>query len=416
MNNFKLILCAGAASLGLAWAGAAAADTAPAAPAAPAPTPMAQPAMGATIAANPNPGTFDAGPLGKLTVDGVITGIGFYQSPSQFTTGHGLNNVFDVSNAQVIINKSDGPIQFYMQAGAYSFPTVGVPYTKSFTQVSGGFGVVPQGFIKFVPNSTLSVEVGALPTLIGSELAFTFQNMNIQRGLLWNTEPLVSKGIQGNVTLGSWSGSLAITDGYYTGTYTNVSGLLSYTFKNSDVLTFAAEGNAGVATSAGSLANGQVYNLIYTHVMGPWTINPYIQYQTTPNIAGVSQAGTIWAGAVLAKYSFNAEWSLAGRIEYESSGGSADLLGYGAGSNAFSLTLTPTYQKGIFFARAEFSYVGLGNYAHSYTTSIPTFVYCDEDFLCEGPPTTSFTNGEGFGGTGDNSSQYRVGFETGLVF
>jgi hypothetical protein len=41
------------------------------------------------------------------------------------------------------------------------------------------------------------------------------------------------------------------------------------------------------------------------------------------------------------------------------SSGTPNLL-YGPGSQAWSLTITPTYQHGIFFARADAAYVGIG--------------------------------------------------------
>jgi hypothetical protein len=411
MKNLKLIMCAGVATLGLAWAGAAAADTAAAAPAPPAPTPMANPAMGWTIAANPHPATFDAGPFGSIVVDGVVSGMVMYQSPpapqpfdfdsdADLDAGHNRDTFFDFTNAQVIINKSDGPVQFYFQAGAYSFPTLGVDYTYAAKNTPNSFGYLPQGFLKIVPTPNISIEAGALPTLIGAELGWTFQNINIERGLLWNTEPLVSKGAQVNVTEGPWAFSVALTDGYYTNKYSNISGLVSYTFKNSDVLVFAAEGNASYAVQ-GSLASGQVYNLIFTHNMGPLSITPYFQYQTTPNNA-YSVSGSVYAGAILAKYTINSEWSIAGRVEYEASSGNADLLGFGPGSSAWSITITPTYQKGIFFARPEFSYVGLSHYARA---------SCTPGEECD---FSEF--GEGFGSIHDQSSEYRFALESGFVF
>jgi hypothetical protein len=379
-----MILCAGVAALGVCSAGAAAADE----PAAPAPTPMANPAMGATLSANPHPPTFDAGPLGNITVDGVVSGMVMWQSPSQpQDPTHIKDTFYDFTNAQVIVNKSDGPIQFYFQAGAYSFPTLGVPYGQATNVTPSTFGYLPQGFVKIVPNANFSIEAGALPTLIGAELGWTFQNINVERGLLWNTEPLVSKGAQINGTLGPWALSVAVTDGYYTDAFSNVSGLLTYTFNSSNALAFAAEGNAGKTRLVGPLANGQVYNLIYTHTQGPWMIQPYIQYQTTPNDSSVgSVSGQIWAGAILAKYSVNSDWSVAGRFEYEAESGDADLLGYGQGSSAWSITVTPTYQHGIFFARPEFSYVGINHFAN------------------------------GFGRDFDKSSEYRLLLESGFVF
>ena len=129
MTNLKLLLCAGSAGLGLAFASAAFADTAPATPAPPAPTPMANPAMSGPLNANPNPATFDAGPLGKITVDGVISGGAIFQTNPGFN-GFGEKNAsadYGLTNGQVIINGGVGPVSFYVQAGAYNTPSLGTP-------------------------------------------------------------------------------------------------------------------------------------------------------------------------------------------------------------------------------------------------------------------------------------------------
>jgi len=409
MRQLKLLLCAASAAAGLASAGAALADdqsttpppasaTAPAAApaaAAPAPSPMANPAMSATLAGIAPPPTFDLGPLGKINVDGVFSGLGFWQSsPAADANGKVNQSGYgDLSNAQIIVNKSDGVIQFYFQAGAYSVPVVGEPYYRFNKYDSNTFGYVPQGFLKIVPNSWFSIEAGALPTLIGAEYTYTFENFNIERGLLWNQEPAVSKGVQINLTQGPWAASLAVTDGYYSDDYSAISGLLTYTFKNSDTLAFAAEGNAKQTTvnnfvTPAQQNDGQIYNLIYSHTQGPWTISPYAQFSHSEYIPGLSAGGDTFGGAVLAKYSFNPLFNLGGRIEYIGSSGASNLLGYGEGSSAFSLTLTPTFQKGIFFARGEFSFVQVGNETH----------------------------GLAFGASGNVDHQERALFEAGVMF
>lgn len=81
---------------------------------------LSTPAMSGPLAANPNPFSLDAGPLGKIYVDGILSGVGFWQS----------NHVpgdqewrADASNGQVFIQKTDGWLQFYVQAGTYSLPS-----------------------------------------------------------------------------------------------------------------------------------------------------------------------------------------------------------------------------------------------------------------------------------------------------
>jgi hypothetical protein len=354
--------------------------------------------MTAPLAANPNPGVFDAGPLGKIMVDGVLSADALWQSNPQLGPfGQTQDGYADITNAQVILNKNDGLFQFYVQAGAYSIPTVGVTYLRTNQLDSNTFGYVPQGFVKVVPNSHFNIMAGALPTLVGAEYAFSFENFNIERGLLWNVEPVVSKGVQANYSNGPWSASLAWTDGYYSDVYTALSGQVTYTFKTNDTLEFVGEGNIGtnhVATFVTPLAanNGQIYDLIFTAVRGPWEFQPYVQYQSTPTVrAGgvvLTPSGTTWGAALLAKYSFTPEISVAGRLEYIGSSGGANLLGYGVGSNAWTITVTPTYQKGIFFIRGEISYAGV----------------------------SSGTPGFMFGPSGTSTDQTRGMVETGVIF
>ena len=66
---------------------------------------LSTPSMSGPLAANPTPPTFDAGPLGPIYVDGVLSGIGFWQDnhiPSD-QTWRG-----DLSNAQLFVQKTSG--------------------------------------------------------------------------------------------------------------------------------------------------------------------------------------------------------------------------------------------------------------------------------------------------------------------
>lgn len=119
------------AAAALAGAGAALAD----------PAPLATPAMGPTIAANPNPFGVDTGTfLGKVYVSGALTGMGMGQTDP---IPGDRSSWLDLTNAQVVIQNTTGPIQFYVQAGEYSQPFLGLSYIKSADATRLNFGNVP---------------------------------------------------------------------------------------------------------------------------------------------------------------------------------------------------------------------------------------------------------------------------------
>jgi hypothetical protein len=305
---------------------------------------------------------------GKFAVTGILSGM----------AGTGGNHVsgdssshYDVSNAQIFVQKTSGWWQFYLQGGAYNLPAIGVPFLSTADTIKNIYGPFPQGYLKLVKGN-FSVEVGALPTLIGAEYTFSFQNMNIERGLLWNQENAVNRGIQLNETYKKWTGALSWNDGFYSNRYTWLSGSLTYAFNAANSLAFVGGGNAG-AYAKNTLAtplylnNSQIYNLIYSYTKGSWVVQPYFQYTDVPTNAkvGITRGADTRGGAVLLTYNFSRKLSLAARPEYikstgSISNGSINLL-YGPGSGAFGFTVTPTYRKDAFFLRADLAIVHATN-------------------------------------------------------
>ncbi|MGH9355193.1 MAG: outer membrane beta-barrel protein, partial [Terriglobia bacterium] len=292
------------------------------------------------------PRTFDAGPFGRLDVTGILSGMGLVQG--NWVTGDRSTH-WDLSNGQIFIQKTTGWWQFYLQAGAYNLPALGAPFLSTINTVSDFYGPFPQGYLKLAPKGNFSVEIGALPTLIGAEYTFTFENMNIERGLLWNQENAVNRGVQINDSIGHLSGSISWNDGFYSNRYTWLLGSLSYSINAANTLAFVGGGNLGhtafttVATPVQN--NSDMYNLIYTYSHESWTIQPYFQYTTVPTDAkiGVLHGAATRGVALLLNYNFKHNLSLAGRAEYISSTGSvsngAVNLMYGPGSGAWSVTL-----------------------------------------------------------------------------
>lgn len=370
-----MVLCL--AMLGLGDAGAALAE-----PAAPEPPPtLTAPAMTPPLTLNPDPIGFDAGPLGKIYVSGQISGLGLAQSDRTPFPGSGnAESLLDVSNAMVAVQTISGPVQFFVQAGAYSFPTLGTPYIRASKNPSFYYGDVPVAYGKVVLSPSLSIQAGQMPTLIGSEYAFTFQNTNIERGLLWNQEPVISKGVQVNYTHGSVSLQASINDGFYSDHYNWFSGLLSYTLDSHNTL--AVNGGLNFShtltnkfAAPNTVNNSSLFLVSWTYSNGPLWVSPYFQYTTVPADprTGAARSAQTYAGAVLARYTLTPEFNLAGRFEYIATSSDrcraidgplcapTNLL-YGPGSDAWTLTVTPTWQRGVFFARGEVSYVRIENF------------------------------------------------------
>jgi hypothetical protein len=369
--------------------------------AAPAPSiSLPVPVMSGPLALSQSPPAIDAGPLGTWYVDGAFSGLGLMQD---HPNAGDRNAIADLSNGQVFVQKIDGMLRFYVQFGAYALPALGQSYaheTDASNTFDKFFDPVPQAFVKLAPNDSISLQIGKLPTLIGDEYTFTFENVNIERGLLWAQEPAVSRGIQANYVKGPLGFSLSVNDGFYSQRFSWLSGSVSWTIDPANVLVFAAGANLG-ESSRNDLAtpidqnNGSIYNLIYTYTKGKLMVSPYLQYSAVPQNTSldIRNSASLYGGAVLASYALTANVSLGARAEFEASGGSSAPRGatnllYGPGSSAASFTVTPTYTHGHWFARADMSTLAL----------------------------THITRGDALGSDGNSASQMRGLLEAGYVF
>jgi len=362
---------------------------------APTPATLPTPSITGPLSGTP-PLIFDAGPFGKLAVNGIVTGYGLVQG--NHVTGD-KGGQADLSNGIAWIQKTDGWFQFYVQAGAYNLPSLATPFVSTGATISNLYGPVPVAYVKLQATKTTSVEIGELPTLIGAEYTFTFENMNIERGLLWNQENAINRGIQLNQTIGKYlTASFSWNDGFYSNRYTWLTGSLTAT-KGPHAISFVAGGNFNPTpylSAATPVQNdGSIYNVIYTYTKGPWIIQPYFQYTDVPTNAkiGIVDGASTRSGAILLSHAFKHGFSLAGRWEYIASTGtvadqSVNLLGFGPGSSGTSVTVTPTFQYGGFYVRGDVSWVHAIN-------PVP---------------------GSTFGALGMNNEQPRGAIEIGFIF
>jgi Putative beta-barrel porin-2, OmpL-like. bbp2 len=370
-------------------------STPAAAPVAAAPAPLSTFVLTGPLQWLP-PATFDAGPLGKLSVNGILTGFAQFQNNS--VPGDDKAQA-TLSNGQIFIQKADGKVQYYIQAGVYTMPTLSVPFANAQTVVNNFYGPVPVAYLKVLAGKTTQFEIGQLPTMMGAESTFTYQNFNIERGIVWNQENAINRGIQVNQTVGKYlTASFSWNDGYYSNRYSWLSGSLTFV-KGPHTLAYDGMGNAG-QTAYQTFAtpvqnNSYMHTVIYTYTKGPWIVQPYFQYSNLPqNLkVGVPKATSSTGGALNVSYAFKSGFSLPVRWEYLTSSGSAtdgslNLLGFGPGSAGTTFTATPTYQKGGMYLRSDLAYVHASN----------------------------STSGDVFGPKGTDQSQFRAVLEFGFIF
>jgi hypothetical protein len=358
------------------------------APAPAGPTALSTPSVAGPLSMLP-PATF-----GKISMNALVDLMG--TATTNHVAGDHTTNA-TLSNGMFWFQKTDGVFQFYVQVGAYDLPSMGTPFLALDKTLSDLYGPVPVGFVKLQAGKNTSFEIGSLPTLMGAEYTFTFENLNIARGLLWNQENAINRGVQVNQTMGKFTASLSWNDGYYSNRYTWLSGSLAYT-NGPHSVSYVGMGNYG-QTAFQKLAtpvqnNSTMHYVAYAYTKGPWILQPYYQYSNVPtNVKiGVDKGASTNGFAILASYATKPGFSLPVRFEYISQSGSSkdgavNLL-YGPGSNATSFTVTPTYQHGGFFVRTDLGYVHVG----------------------------SLTPGDGFSKTGNEQGQFRALAEVGFIF
>ena len=349
---------------------------------------------------------FGSAPSRLIEANAVVSALGMIQGQPSAGDHSGMA---DLSNAQIIVRKNTGFFQFYMQSGYYSTPSLGTTYQRAEQQTFDSFGLVPLASISIAPNKNWAFGIGKLTSIGGYEDTFTFQNINIDRGLLWNQTSNVSRGVDIRYHDEDISSAISWNDGFYSGQMTWLSGGMTYKANVKNEISFSAAGNfssSSVNTFATPILqnNSQIFNAIFTHKGDQFSITPYLQYTQIPanpsigilnssNTKGVALLlNSRLSSLALIKLDPNMKIYLPLRVEYISSeGGAAAGTGnplYGPGSSAWSATITPTFQHGNVFARVEFSYVKIAN----------------------------LSSGYGFGPQGVNENQYRAMLEVGGLF
>lgn len=331
--------------------------------------------MAAVLPATPATVNVHAGPLGELSVGGLLSVNGRAQSNRYDASGPaGKYFSADVTDGLVSVAKTKGLLQFYLEAGAYNLYGIGQPAisTGNFTRI---FGALPLAYLQITPSKNFNVQIGKLPAITGITplTDLISSSYNIQFGLDGWQQQTISRGIQANYSAGPFSASVAWTDGYYSKRFNWVVGQLTYSPSSSSTIIVQGGGNAGQTDYAGPLDNSDFYLLGYNYSGSRLNMFAYLQYQKLingPQFRNLGGDGDQFGASVDANYAFTPNYSLSARLDYMAYSDTPSFyyngqpttlvgneMGYGPGSRAVGLTLTPIYQEKHWFLEGELSYV-----------------------------------------------------------
>jgi len=302
-------------------------------------------------------------PLGAFNVGGALT---IYGMQTSNRVGLDKRTRYDVGSAILNISKPAQPFGFNILGGSYSMPVVGVGISKA-TEYTDLFSPIPIAYFELSPVKGLSLQVGKLPTIIGYESAFTYQNNYIQRGLVWNMQPVVNNGVRLSYSGDLFFFKLGINDGFYTLSTSDpkpaLEGSVGITpIKDSSVgINFLIPDKSAKPNPTSAPANKRELNLLASYTFDKLSLGVDAVYVEAPKDlkAGVLEKAKASGLAFHVSYDLK-PIKLSGRIESvkdNSDAGSVDLVGLGDNNRAWTITLTPSYSKGPFLIRGDISWV-----------------------------------------------------------
>ncbi len=307
-----------------------------------------------------------AGFLGTLKVSGALTGYILHSN----NTSDSKKTRYDVGSALINLSKPAEPFGFTLIGGAYAFPVVGAGLLKT-SDTTDLFSALPVAYVEYVPVKELSIQAGKLPTLIGYESAFTYLNYYIQRGLVWNMQPVINNGVRLTYTTDLFTVKAGINDGFYTLSTSHpkpaFEGSIAITpIKGASLsLNLIIPDKSSRPNKTAFPANKREFNAIISYTYERLSFGMDLMYVEAPRdaVAQVPEKAKATGGCIHLSYHLK-PITLSGRIEYvkdNSDAGGIDLVGLGDGNRGWTFTITPSYSNGPLFLRGEVSHVEADN-------------------------------------------------------
>ncbi len=330
-------------------------------------------AVSSAVAMNgPSSIKFNGGPLGSLALSGGATGYGYALSGTGNAASPGLLGTDKSTGAEFLngliqVQKPSGPLQFTIEVGSTTSMTLGVKPAPSSVQ-NFPTGPLFAGYITLAPTSNFTISAGQLPSLEGWESPIDWNNANAMNTDIFYVENSQSRGVSATYSHGLLSATLTFGDGFDTGVWNFLQGLVTYS-PNSDnsVSLFAASnlgktglnavtyGQTNVGTYGANYINSTMIGGYYSFTEGNLNLVPEVQYvYAKPSTTlGLTKFSSNFGAALFADYSFGkTPYSLGAWVEYFNSNG-PDLWFLNPGAKGIGLSVTPTWQENYLFVRGD---------------------------------------------------------------
>ncbi|HUC61657.1 MAG TPA: hypothetical protein VMF53_06855 [Alphaproteobacteria bacterium] len=410
----------------------------------------------------PDPFNYDMGPLGNWALSGGVSGIASIWNNDATNSNAAIPHTnsstqadITADNAMVIINKTDGQLQFTTWLGLPpNTPVMGYTSTNVSPNLHGLCGKTGsdtclnatgqasplfKGYFTYQPIEWFSLQAGRLPSPDGTEVGVDWFNPTAFVSDLNNMQTTVGDGGQINlITPGAWDkiawlphyGStltIRLADGYKTGRPNELgfTGLWNLTSDGSDnIIGFGhtrlhtvgyvtGDSSTDVGPVAGfGTVNANLIGFGGAYVIGNFTISPEIEYQWLPkdSLSGPNAPLTTYSNTamqVTVTYQINSRWSVGTQAQYITQHGdradpNADAYGNFLGLNTSAAGGVP----GTFGPGSDMFGIQVNPTWQFHNFFVrPAIAYTH---------LANFYSGDGYGNTGTQSDQWvglvEVGF------
>jgi hypothetical protein len=291
----------------------------------------------------------DGGPLGPLQISGGADGYLYYVNP----VAGGEDTGADVANALIELQKTDGELQFTIEVGsnggAIGLGTGSRPGQTSITTFDTG--PLYAGYITVAPSGTpFTISAGQIGSLEGYESGIDWNNPSQIVTDIFEVQNSQSRGVSGNFTQGPISATVTFGDGFDTGVWNFIQGLLTYTINATNSASLYVAGDLGRTGNA-------------ARIYGGGSVGSYGTYYVNSDMIGSHQTWNAGA-ALFGNYSLSSTspYSIGGWVEYFDSHTSPfDQANWFAGPNSegVGVAVSPTWQYKDLFARVNAGYLYL---------------------------------------------------------